>query len=193
MPGLGPLILIVGPSGAGKDTLIDAAMRTLAPTGRFHMARRVVTRPATAGGEDHIPLVEAAFLKAEAEGGFLLSWRAHGLCYGVPRDPAARLREDGVAVVANVSRTVIDEARARLQPVSVISVTARPETLAARLAARGREDTDDVSARLARAAEIAVTGRDVAAVANDGPLEDGVASMIAALEAASTAEWQPAE
>lgn len=187
------MILVAGPSGAGKDTLLAAAMRTLEETRRFRQVRRVVTRPAGAGGEDHIPMDAAAFLKAEAEGEFLLSWRAHGLCYGVPRAPVEALRAEGVAVVANVSRAVIGDARARLQPVSVVLVTARPETLAARLEARGRETAADIHSRLERAGEIAVTGRDVWTVANDGGLEDGTAAMVAALEAASTAEWQPAE
>lgn len=193
MPGLGQLILIVGPSGAGKDTLLMRAAAQLDASGRYHFARRTITRPAGAGGEAHIPTDEAAFMRAEAEGGFLLSWRAHGLCYGLPRAPAAKLREDGMAVVANVSRTVIEEARARLQPVSVVSVTATSETLRNRLTARGRETAADIDERVARAAAIDVSGPDVTTVANDGDLGAGVAAMIAALEAASTAEWQAAE
>ena len=193
MPGLGALILVVGPSGAGKDTLLASAAEGLASSGRFHFVRRAITRPAEAGGEDHIPINEAAFLTAEAEGDFLLSWRAHGLCYGIPRDPAAKLRETGTAIVANVSRGVIDEARGRLQPVSVIHVTASPQVLAARLAARGRETAADIETRLARAGAIGVTGPSVATVLNDRDLETGIAAMIAALEAASAAEWQPTE
>jgi len=193
MPGLGALILTVGPSGAGKDTLLEGAAAALEPTGRFHFTRRAITRPADAGGEDHIPMTEADFKAAEAAGEFLLSWRAHGLCYGIPRAPAAELRETGRAIVANVSRGVIDEARGRLQPVSVVQVTASPETLAARLAARGRETAADIEARLARADAIDISGRDVATVWNDGNVDEGVAAMTAALETASSAEWQPAE
>lgn len=193
MPGLGQLILVVGPSGVGKDTLLTRAAEQLEASGRYYFARRTITRPAHAGGEPHTPTDEAAFLRAEAEGGFLLSWRAHGLCYGLPRAPAAKLREDGVAVVANVSRTVIEEARARLQPVSVVSVTAAPEMLRNRLTARGRETAADIDARVARAAVLDVAGPDVMTVANDGDLDAGVDAMIAALETASTAEWQAAE
>ncbi len=193
MPGLGALILVVGPSGAGKDTLLAGAMERLTGTGRFQLARRVITRPADAGSENHIEMDEAAFRTAEANGEFLLSWRAHGLCYGIPRDPYAKLREDGVAVIANVSRGVIGEARARLQPVAVVSVAASPAVLAARLAARGREDAADIEARLARADALDVGGHDVSTVMNDGALDVGVAAMAAALEGASTAEWNPAE
>ena len=193
MPGHGALILVVGPSGVGKDTLLEGAAGRLVGAGRFHFVRRAITRPIEAGGEDHIPMTEATFLNAEAEGEFLLSWRAHGLCYGVPKQPAEADRADGKAIVVNVSRSVIDDARNRLQPVSIVQVTASRATLAARLAARGREDAADIEARLARADAIEVAGRDVVTVHNDGDIEDGVQAMAAALEAASSAEWQPAE
>ncbi len=193
MPGLGALILVVGPSGVGKDTLLDGAAAELAATGRFHFVRRAVTRPKEAGGEDHIEMSETAFREAEAEGAFLLSWRAHGLCYGVPRAPAAELREAGITVVANVSRGAIDEARNRLQPVSVVAIDASGDKLAARLAARGREPAAAIEARLARAAMIEVVGRDVVTVRNDSDVKNGVAAMVRALEAASSAEWQPAD
>ena len=193
MPGRGALILVVGPSGVGKDTLLEGAAAALASTGRFHFARRAITRPAEADGEDHLPMTEADFVKAEAEGAFLLSWRAHGLCYGIPREPAETLRGEGAAIVANVSRTVIDEARSRLQPVAVVQVAASQEVLAARLAGRGREDATAIEARLARADAVDVTGPDVATVMNDATVEVGVARMVAALEAASAPEWEAAE
>lgn len=193
MPGRGALILVVGPSGVGKDTLLEGAAAALARTGRFHFARRAITRPAEAGGEDHLPMAEADFLRAEAEGAFLLSWRAHGLCYGIPSGPAETLRGDGTAIVANVSRTVIDEARNRLQPVAVVQVAASRDALAARLADRGREDPADIEARLARAAAIEVAGPDVVTVMNDGTVAAGVARMVEALEAASAPEWEAAE
>ncbi len=193
MAGLGALILTVGPSGAGKDALIAGAMQRLGGTGRFHVARRAVTRPEGAGGEDHIPMTPEAFAQAEADGGFLLSWRAHGLCYGIPREPASRMRETGVAVIANVSRTVLEAARSRLQPIAIVHVTAPPEALARRLAQRGRETAADIKTRIARSATIAVAGCDVHVVRNDGDLNAGITAMTAALEAASTAEWQAAE
>ena len=193
MAGLGALILVVGPSGAGKDTLLAGAARQLEATGRFHFAQRAITRPADAGGEDHTPITEDDFLNAEAEGGFLLSWRAHGLCYGLPRAPLAKLREDGVAIVANVSRSVIDDARARLQPMAVIQVEADTEALAERIAERGREAADDAALRVARARAFNVSGHDVFTVRNDGTIAAGIERMTLALEAASTAEWQAAE
>src|ERR1700722_14225051 len=136
------LVLVVGPSGAGKDTLLDAARWALTDDPRFRFVRRVIPPPADAGGEAHEPVTEAEFATCD----FALAWQAHGLHYGIPADIAADL-DAGRVVVANVSRGVIAEA-ARWFPVRVIEISAPPQVLAARLAARGRESASDVAARL---------------------------------------------
>ncbi len=176
-----PLILVVGPSGAGKDALMEGARQRLAAGGRFHFARRVVTRPASAGGEDHDAVSPAEFLAGEAVGAFLLSWKAHGLAYGIPRTVEA-FRHDGIAVVANVSRTVVETARRDLAPVGVVVVTASPAVLAARLDRRGRETPEDIGRRLERAAAPFPTGEGVCTVNNDHSLGQGVDRFVATLE-----------
>jgi ribose 1,5-bisphosphokinase len=174
---VGLLVLVVGPSGAGKDTLLEAARQAMSDDPRFRFVRRAITRPAGAGGEAHEAVTEAEFATRD----FALQWRSHGLRYGIPADAIA----DGVVAVANVSRTVIAEAAQRF-PVRVIAVTAAPDILAARLASRGREAADDVAARLAR--NVAVPDHvPVDTVVNDGSLEDGVARFVAALNRAATA------
>lgn len=175
---LAPLILVVGPSGAGKDSLIDGAKRRLAGDPGIHFARRVVTRAAEA--EDHDTLSPDEFARVEAAGGFLLSWNAHGLAYGVPAEIDG-LRREGVAVVANVSRSVIARARERLAPVGVVLVTAPPHVLAARLVMRGRETAEAIAARLRRETA-AVDGEDVRQVVNDRTLGEGIAAFVAALD-----------
>ncbi len=112
----------------------------------------------------------------------MLSWRAHDTDYGVPVCYEARLRA-GDAVIANVSRAVIPDARARFAPVRVIEMTAPPELLARRLGARGREDAAGIEARLARA--VALPDRaSVTRIVNDGALEPAIAAFIAAITAA---------
>lgn len=177
---LAPLILVVGPSGAGKDSLMAGARRRLAGDARFHFARRVVTRPALPGAEDHDSLSPEAFERAEAAGGFLLSWRAHGLAYGVPADLDGH-RRHGTAVVVNVSRAMVEEARARLRPVGVVVVTAPSAVLAARLAGRGRECAEDIAQRLRRAAAPMPAGNDVRTVVNDTGLDAGITAFVSAL------------
>lgn len=177
---LAPLILVVGPSGVGKDSLLEQARHRLSASGRFHFARRVITRPQDAGGEDHEAVGGDQFSRMEQAGAFLLSWHAHGLAYGILKSDGDR-RQTGTAVIANVSREVVDEARRTLAPVGVIAVTAQIETLARRLAERGREDGSDIGLRLARAAAPLPHGDDVVVVANDGDLNEGGKRFLAAL------------
>lgn len=177
----GVLVLVVGPSGAGKDTLIDAARRALLGDARFCFPRRVITRPASAGGgEDHEPATEAEF----AARSFALQWQAHGLRYGIPADIADDLIL-GRAVVANVSRTVLTDA-ARRFPARAIMVTAPLDMLAARLAGRGRETASDMATRLVR--DVALpAATPVEIVVNDSTAAEGAARFLAALSRATAA------
>lgn len=174
------LFLVVGPSGAGKDTLMAAAHKLLVPEGRVRFVRRAITRPVDPSGEQHEPVTEAEFTRRETAGAFALSWRAHGLRYGIPADIALDLAERRV-VVANVSRAVVGDAAARFDA-RMIEVTAPADVLARRLAARGREDAVDVARRLSRAIEIpAPLPRDV--IVNDGTVEAGARKLAGVLRA----------
>ncbi len=182
------LVPVVGPSGAGKDTLMNAARARLARDGRFVFARRHITRPAEAGGEDHVPVSVKEFRRMQQAGDFALWWEAHGLLYGIPAAIEVAMAE-GRVVVANLSRTVLAEAAARY-PTRILNITAPHHVLAARLAARGRETASDIGARLAREAALpaALT---VETVLNDGSVEQGVDRVVAALSRAA-ADAQPA-
>jgi ribose 1,5-bisphosphokinase len=174
------LVLVVGPSGAGKDTVLGMARQALADDKRFRFVRRVITRPAGAGNEDHEPVSEAAF----AQRAFALRWQAHGLHYGIPRDVIDDLARD-LVVVANVSRGVIAEA-AETFPVRVIEVTAPAAILAQRLAERGREAADDVAQRLARAVPIPDRVAVDTIVNDQTPVEAARRFVSALIRAAST-------
>lgn len=173
----GRIIAVVGASGVGKDTLLAGAV---AAEPRLHWARRVITRKAEAGGEPYEGVTQAAFAQRLAAGAFALHWTAHGLSYGVPC--AALLpREAGHDVVFNGSRKVLDLAVAAFADLQVIEVTARPDIIAARLAARGREDGAQIAARLARGGIALPKGVAVTRIVNDGSADDGVAQLLAAL------------
>lgn len=183
--GHGTLFLVVGPSGAGKDTLLDGARAALAGDPRYQFARRSITRPADAGGEAHTAVSVAEFERLESEGAFALAWGAHDLRYGIPRAETAPLAR-GRHVIANVSRGVLDQARVAFPPVLVVSVIVPPAVLRARLEARGRETAADIERRLARAAALAVSGADVRQVVNDGPVQQGVARFLDAIGATAS-------
>jgi ribose 1,5-bisphosphokinase len=164
--GPGRLVLVVGPSGAGKDTLIEAARTLCADDPSIVFPRRIVTRAASTA-EDNVQVTHGQFARAEAAGGFALQWHAHGHDYGLARS----LDDDigaGRTVVANVSRTVIAAARTNYANVVVVLITAPAEALAARIAARARASDGSIAERVGRsvAANADVT------ITNVGPIDE---------------------
>lgn len=184
---VGTLILVVGPSGAGKDSLIDGLRARLDPQ-RFEFARRVITRPADAGGEAHEACEAAVFDQREAEGGFLVSWRAHGLAYGLPASLAAVLQA-GRHVIANASRSVVAALRGRVDALAVLEVEAPAEVIAERLRARGRETAQDIAGRIARPRVDYPDGVAVFRVVNDATVDIGVARAEALLRCHLQERW----
>ena len=176
----GRLILVVGPSGAGKDTLIQGARRLLRARAEIQFPRRMITRPPEPEGENHIELSEADYEAAVAASRFCLHWRAHGLGYGLPGEVEATLAA-GRHVVANVSRGIVAQACQRMAPVSVVLVEAAPELLARRLAGRGREDARQQRQRLARAAAPLPEAAEVTRFVNAAAMDEEIARFAALL------------
>lgn len=177
----GPVIAVAGPSGAGKDSLMSG-LAVASP--RIRVMRRVITRAPEAGGEDYQAVSEAEFSALAASGVFALHWQAHGLRYGIPRD-IEELRDGAGGVLVNLSRGVLLEAQEVFGDLVVLSVTARPEVLAARLAARGREDSGEVRQRLSRAGKPLPEGlRRVHEIDNSGALSAAVSAALTALQPA---------
>lgn len=177
-PAPGRLFAVVGPSGAGKDTLIDAA-RTARPD--LVIVRRVITRPRSAGGEDYEGVSLFEFTSRKVNGHFALDWKAHGLAYGIPAEAIAR-RDQGCDVLFNGSRAALDAAAARFPDLVVIRVSAPSEVLIQRLLARGRETRDDIAGRISRASYDVPAGLRVVDVVNDGPLDLAISRFLAALQ-----------
>lgn len=166
----GVFIAVVGPSGAGKDTIIDYARERLDGDSGVEFVRRVITRPSDAGSEDHDTLADAAFDEAEKHGAFALSWPAHGLKYGLPAS-VDRTIADGRVAIANLSRGALPALRQRYANVAVVEITARHDILAERLSARGRESRGEVLARLARTAPVDRSA-DVITIDNSGARDE---------------------
>jgi len=179
----GTFVAVVGPSGAGKDSLINFARERLEAGGHVVFVRRVVTREADGGSEDHDSLDVAAFAEAERKGAFALNWDAHGLRYGLP----STLLEDlaaGRVVVANLSRGVIPTLVERYPDAVVVAVTADIEVIARRLANRGRETAESIQRRLERNVAAKLPASTVV-IDNSGALETAGAQFVQLLRDAA--------
>jgi len=175
----GQLFVVVGPSGAGKDTLIAGAM---AANPALHWARRVITRPESAGGEPFEGVTETEFDQRLASGDFALHWQAHGLHYGVPLAELAPLHH-GRSVVLNGSRGALAQGLAAYPDLIVLHITLPLPLLAQRLAARGRESLAEITDRLARADTALPQGLRAVEIANHTSPEAGIARLSQALRA----------
>ena len=166
--GPGRLVLVVGPSGAGKDTLLRLAQADCADDHEVVFPRRVVTR-ASSADEDNIAVSPDEFARAREHGDFAVHWDAHGHSYALPLEINDDIRA-GRAVVANVSRTVIAALRQAYANVIVIAITAPPDVLAQRLAARARGSDGNIADRLARSVDDTSANADVT-ILNAGSAE----------------------
>ncbi|MCV2881505.1 phosphonate metabolism protein/1,5-bisphosphokinase (PRPP-forming) PhnN [Actibacterium sp. XHP0104] len=176
----GRLIAVVGPSGAGKDSVM-AGLKAALPG--LRLVRRTITRARDLGGEDHDAVTPEAFRAAARAGMFCVHWSAHGLNYGIPADVLTDTRR-GIDCLANFSRGALGQAQTVFPNMIVLNITASPETLARRLAGRGRESVAEITARLARAGSPLPEGLQVVSITNDGALADTVCRALNALQPA---------
>jgi ribose 1,5-bisphosphokinase len=175
--GPGRLILVVGPSGAGKDTLLGFAKAACVEDANVVFPRRAVTRKSSSA-EDNVALSADAFRQALARGDFAMHWQAHGHSYGLPRAIDDDIRA-GRSVVVNVSRTVIEAARRAYANVVVIAITAPPEVLAERIKMRARSSDGNSEQRLSRTVDAAAP--DVT-ILNVGRPEDHARRLVRAIK-----------
>ena len=167
------LISVVGPSGAGKDTVLRHWLAMLPRPAPVHLARRTITRPAAHGSaaEQHEAVSDAQMLRLLADEALALHWHANGLGYGVRHEALAPLQR-GQWVVVNGSRAYLAALLHVAPRAHVVLVTAAPSVLAVRLAARGREAPSQIEQRLHRAGELDGPLRAALVIHNEGRVED---------------------
>ena len=177
---MGYFFAVVGPSGAGKDSLMDGA-RLLLPSSDFVFAKRIVTRPPGQVGEDYESCPPAIFAQRQAQGEFLTTWQAHGFEYGL----SATLRDHQTAgkhVLANCSRGALAALSQATQNLVVLHVWAEPSVLAERLKHRGRETAQEIEQRLSReAAQIPASLRTIR-IANNTDLPTAIQAFVQAIQ-----------
>jgi ribose 1,5-bisphosphokinase len=179
-PSSGILLAVVGPSGAGKDTLLRLALEALGEQPRLRLARRVITRPPDGATEDHASSSEAEFQASERSGAFCLTWRAHGLAYGLPCE-IEREVGSGALVVANLSRRSLGPAAERFARLAVAEITAPDHVLVERIRQRGRESAEEIARRLARQVPLVLPAGTIRSVRidNSGPVREGAERLAA--------------
>ena len=175
----GKLVLVSGPSGAGKDAVIEGARRRLPAGSRYVFPLRTITRPEGFGGEIHVAVTPAQFDRLRRRGAFAFCWGARGLNYAIPASIESDLAA-GRTVVVNVAGSVFAEARARYPGALAVWITASPELRRKRLLARGRETAAEIDERLHFAEEMPAD-EDVECLVNDGSLEAAVTDFVALL------------
>ena len=175
----GRLIYLMGPSGSGKDSLIEAARAPLRAL-NCEVIRRVITRSAESVGEDAIGVTPQEFERRQRAGDFALAWQANGLSYGIPVEIDQWLR-DGKHVLVNGSRADLRQALEAYPTLLPVLLTVRDDVLRERLLRRGRETLEQIDARLARNAlfkERRSTDRPVYLIDNSGDLADAVSHLL---------------
>ncbi len=177
----GRMVLVVGPSGAGKDTLMGALKDKLSASESVVFARRAITRQADANAEDHDTLSREDFQSLVSAGDVALSWEAHGLGYVIPKTYDSAI-QSGKTVIANGSRKVLQRASEKYETAIVLLITAPVDVLAERLSARGRESREDIEARLKRADLEPQNVPNLIRIENTGTVDTAVKAIIAALD-----------
>lgn len=167
----GRLIYLIGPSGCGKDSLLQYARARIPASASVRFVRRYITRPADAGGEVHFALTPDQFESHRRRGAFAMAWSSHGLRYGIGRDIEDALAQ-GHAAVVNGSRAYLPQAAADFPQLLPVLIEVRAEILLSRLRQRGREPEAGIAQRLAagRARSEAVAHPRLLRIDNNGDM-----------------------
>jgi len=150
--GPGLLFVVSGPSGAGKDTLVDA-LRARMPSLRYSVS--ATTRPPRPGereGEHYFFITAAEFERRRPAGGFL-EWRTYnGNLYGTPRDFVEQMLTEGYDLIMKPEVNGALAIKASFpDAVLIFLLPDRFSHLRGRLLARRTETNEEIAGRMERA------------------------------------------
>lgn len=174
MDSTGRLFYLIGPSGAGKDSLISYARKRLNGERSVLFAHRYITRPPLANDENHVALSQKEFLERLKKGFFAMHWRSHSFHYGIGAEIDLWIGQR-CKVVVNGSRSYLTKAMDRYPFLDVILLDVSDNQLAHRLRVRGRETEEEIESRLDHNRQMKHTllshVPNLSIINNDGPLE----------------------
>ncbi len=180
------LIYVIGPSGAGKDSIMTYAKERLEAENRTVFAHRYITRAADAGGENHIALDLNEFERRAGLGLFCMDWESHGLRYGVGIEAETWIGM-GLNVVVNGSRDYLPQAAERFPNLVPVLISVAHDVLRERLRARGRENNDEIEKRIQRNRQMSFSHPNIVTIRNDGPLADAGETFLSLISGSALA------
>ncbi len=146
------VFLIIGNSGAGKDTIIDEVHRKFpSHYTKLQVPKRVITRQSS-DTEKSESVDTETFYKLRESGEFILEWESYEQFYRIRREVQAWL-DAGHPVLLNVSRNVVQTAREKFPDMRVFFIRVPLNVTADRIIERGRESYKEVLNRVVRAQE----------------------------------------
>ncbi|MEO0547628.1 MAG: phosphonate metabolism protein/1,5-bisphosphokinase (PRPP-forming) PhnN [Pseudomonadota bacterium] len=170
--GSGCLIMVVGPSGVGKDTLMLAAKTLLQHESNISFPHRLITRESDAQYEDHGSITMAEFEALCTEGLAPVYWQAHGHGYVIPQSVLDAVQA-GECCVMNGSRGALDQARVAFPRAYAVLIDLDRRNLETRISDRGREQGDEAKRRLDRKQPDLSGVKGVQRLVNNGTVEEG--------------------
>lgn len=171
------LFYIVGPSGAGKDSLIEYCREQLNGVLPVIFTHRYITRPAKTGSENHVSLSTEEFKLRIKHELFALYWESHGLYYGIGIEINSWL-EKGFSVVINGSREYLPVALEKYPDLQPILIEADSEIIKSRLNNRGREDEKSIAERIARNEEFSLSALQIHRIQNNGTIAAAASELL---------------
>lgn len=157
----GKLIVISGPSGAGKTSICEALRDRMDNT---VWSVSVTTRPKRAGeqpGHSYLFVTREEFEAKESAGEFLESAEYVGHRYGTPRTPVEAALERGQNVVLEIDvQGGMQVAEAMPEAIRIFVLPPDMDSLRARLEGRNTEAGQQLASRLAKADGEIATARD---------------------------------
>jgi len=170
----GHFYYLIGPSGSGKDSLINYARQRLNGNGSIVFAHRYITRPVLSNGENHIALSEEEFMQRFTRGFFAMHWQSHACYYGIGVEVNLWLMKQ-CNVVVNGSREYLPQALRLYPKIKVILIDVSDAEIKQRLQIRGRENSDEIHTRLTHNRKFKksflLNIPDIVIINNNGPLK----------------------
>lgn len=167
------IILIVGASGVGKDTLIKEAKKDLKK--EFNFVKRYITRKPDKNEKNYF-LENCAFELLKDNDFFISSWNAHENFYGISKNSIKNKTN-----IISISRSTIEDFEKCFKNVYVINITLNKKDLKQRLIKRGRETIEEIEKRLDRSYD-KIEAKNLINFENDKSFEESKSSFIKLLK-----------